>query len=99
MWISLTKSGRKILWQKGVSLMRALLAEEIPVASSCHGEGVCGKCRLRVISGIDLLKNASTLEKELIQRNQLAPDERISCLARPKDFEIQGSVEVDASYW
>lgn len=34
----------------GANLMRTLLANDIPVASSCDGEGICHKCGLVVTS-------------------------------------------------
>ncbi len=80
---------------RGSVLMEALLKAGLPVASSCRGDGVCTKCRLRVreleagaASGI------SDFERGLLDRIQADRAERISC-----QTEVLGLIEVDADYW
>lgn len=74
--------------------MKALLNHGIPVASSCHGDGVCGKCKLQIIQGAENLNSPSELEQFLREKYKLKPHERISCQTL-----VQGPVEVDATYW
>lgn len=77
------------------SLMDALLASGLPVASSCRGDGVCTKCRLRVRP---LEQNSVTppsdFERGLLRKIGADPDERISCQTK-----VLGLIEVDADYW
>ncbi len=77
------------------SLMDALLASGLPVASSCRGDGVCTKCRLYVRA---LEPNAvsppSDFERGLLKKISAEADERISCQTK-----VLGLVEVDADYW
>lgn len=80
--------------ETGANLMRALLAQGVPVASSCHGDGVCAKCRLRIAAGAENLSSRNETEAFLIERYQLSSDVRISCQA-----QIFGDVTVDATYW
>jgi len=80
----------------GQSLMQALLSLGLPVASSCRGDGVCTKCRLRVHSTAGALTRPSALEKGLLAKINAEPDERISCQAR---LEGDGVIDVDAGYW
>jgi len=78
----------------GANLMRELLSHQIPVASSCQGDGVCAKCRLRITSSSSTVNPISELEKILLAKNNLSSPWRISC-----QVEIRGDVIVDAGYW
>lgn len=92
--IKIAKSQRILEADTGQALMQALLKHDVPVASSCGGEGVCGKCRLQVVDGGKNLSAPTLLERDLQQKYNLEADERISCQAL-----ICGDVEVDATYW
>lgn len=74
--------------------MRVLLEAGIPVASSCNGEGICGKCKVRIVSGAENLSPASEDELFLMNKNRISKDHRISCQTK-----VQGDATIDASYW
>ena len=79
--------------QMGANLMRSLLGVGLPVASSCNGDGICGKCKLRVTPESSL--STPNFEEQLLkEKYALARGERISC-----QVKILGDIEVDASYW
>jgi 2Fe-2S ferredoxin len=78
----------------GENLMQALLKGGNPVASSCHGDGVCAKCRITINKGMENLSVINDTEKFLREKFQLEKNQRISC----QTF-VNGDVEVDASYW
>ena len=79
----------------GSTLMDAVLKIGLPVASSCRGDGVCTKCRLRVRSlEQDAVSPVSAFEQGLLDRIAADNDERISC-----QTEVRGRIEVDADYW
>ncbi|MGE5279513.1 MAG: ASKHA domain-containing protein [Deltaproteobacteria bacterium] len=42
---------REVVVDAGTTLLAAALSAQVPLASNCGGEGVCGKCRVRVTSG------------------------------------------------
>lgn len=93
--ISFAKKHRaEIPVEAGANLMKALLAAEVPVASSCNGDGVCAKCRLQISNGLSNLSPMNDTEKFLKEKFQLKSNQRISC----QTF-VWGDVEVDASYW
>ncbi len=75
----------------GTNLMLYLQSEGIPVASSCLGDGICGKCRMK-ISGE--LPEASALEKETLLRNKANAGDRLSC-----QIQIESDLEAETSYW
>lgn len=93
--ISFAKKHRpEIHVESGTNLMKALLAAEVPVASSCNGDGVCAKCRLQIHQGMANLSPMNDTEKFLKEKFQLKSNQRISC-----QTSVLGDVEVDASYW
>jgi ferredoxin, 2Fe-2S len=79
---------------EGTILMAALLEQKIPVASSCLGEGVCSKCRVKVVSGAENLSPETEKEKTLRARNKIPDGFRISC-----QTTLQGDVTLDTAYW
>ena len=78
----------------GANLMQALLAGGLPVASSCRGDGVCGKCRLLVEASPGAVATESDLEKSLRERHSIPAGFRVSC-----QVAILGDITVDATYW
>ena len=76
------------------NLMQSLLAAGLPVASSCNGEGVCSKCRIKIIQGPENLSAPNDTELILKEQNSLGKDLRISC-----QVEVLGDITVDAGYW
>lgn len=80
--------------EAGANLMRALLAAGVPVASSCNGAGVCGKCKIRVPLNEENLSPMSTDELFILEKNGIGKGFRISCQCL-----VQGDVTVDTSYW
>ena len=97
--IQFAKKNRKDLQiAQGEVLMKGLLAQQVPVASSCKGEGICGKCRMMIIKGTEFVSPISEVEVNLIQKNKFPTGSRISCqvtvLGGEKDI-----IEVDTGYW
>ena len=93
--ISFFKKNRKsLVVPRDVNLMKVLLKSEVPVASSCLGDGVCGKCKLSITAGSENLSAINETEKGLREKFELKPNQRISCQSR-----VQGDIELDAGYW
>jgi len=93
--ISFSKVNRASLQvDPGENLMQTLLKAGVPVASSCHGDGICAKCRLQVVKGFENLSAPNDTELFLREKFKLNKDQRISC----QSF-INGDIEIDASYW
>lgn len=74
--------------------MKSLLSAGLPVASSCQGDGICARCRVRVIEGLHNLSPINAREEILRERNRLMPEVRIAC----QTF-VRGDVVVDTDYW
>jgi len=92
--ISLIKNKPHLNVPSGTNLMQALLDANISVASSCHGDGVCCKCVITIIEGLDNLSPRTETEIELLDRNPLPPEKRVSC-----QTQITGDIKIDTGYW
>lgn len=79
---------------QGTNLRQALLDAGRAVASSCGGEGVCGKCWMKIMEGENNLSPETEDEKFLKSSNKLGPIYRISC-----QVKVLGDIKVDAPYW
>ncbi len=78
----------------GANLMRSLLGAGMPVASSCNSEGVCAKCGIRILEGMQNLSAPNVTEVFLKEKNNIRDEIRISC-----QTQVLGDIVVDASYW
>lgn len=92
--VGFLKSRPAIEVTAGANLMQALLAHEIPVASSCRGDGVCAKCRVRIVEGAKNLSPETEIEAMRRDQFDFARDERLSCQA-----EVLGNITIDTPYW
>lgn len=92
--ISFKKNHPPVDVAPGTVLMTALLEAGLPVASSCDGEGVCAKCKIIILEGAENLSAENETESFLREKNELPQNVRISC-----QTQIQGDIQVDATYW
>lgn len=72
------------------ALMWALLQNDIPVASSCRGNGACKWCKIEIISGAEYLSEKTIHEKSL----DLKENQRLAC-----QCIASGTIEINATYW
>lgn len=78
--------------KSGAPLMESLLAAGVPVASSCLGDGICGKCRVHLVG--KSMAVPTPLEIETLKRNAADANERLSC-----QIKIFDDIEVKTNYW
>lgn len=79
---------------KNKSLMALLLEAKRPVASSCNGDGICGKCRVRILDGPSNLSPQTDLEIKTKNKNKVDEFERLSC-----QTYVLGDITIDTAYW
>ena len=88
----LNKSGRVIRFEYQTGLpFFACLSDELAQAgvafSLCGGNGICGRCRVRFVSGAPLPTNS---ERQFLSAEELRLGIRLACLTKPmKDCEIE----------
>lgn len=86
--ITVQPFGKVYEYEVGETLLEILLAQKIFVDNPCNGKGVCGKCRVRILSGN--LPEPKETELKLLKEEELASGVRLSCLIKPEsDLEIE----------
>lgn len=92
MRIELPQLNKTLDVEKGENLFKALKTNGAPIASSCNGDGVCGKCVVTVDQG--QLAAPNTLELTLIEKYKLTELQRISC-----QCAVTSDLKISTSYW
>jgi len=78
----------------GATLIAAANRAGVPIGQSCGGEGACGWCKVKIISGAGNLSEPSRREAQLIREKEFAGDERAACQAK-----VFGDVCIGTDYW
>jgi ferredoxin len=78
----------------GTNLMTAIIEAGLPIGSSCGALGICAKCFVEVVKGIENLSKPNPNEIKLLKRENFEPHIRIACQTK-----IKGDVSVTTSYW
>jgi uncharacterized 2Fe-2S/4Fe-4S cluster protein (DUF4445 family) len=71
----------KVCFMPGPSLRDILNTSELRIRSACRGNGACGLCRVRLVSGP--ISPPSQVEKMHIEAANLAAGVRLACQLRP----------------
>jgi uncharacterized 2Fe-2S/4Fe-4S cluster protein (DUF4445 family) len=87
-------SGKTLQVPPGTTLLEAAREAGLPMASACGADGICGRCGVRVLTGVAALSAETGPERLVKQRNRIDPAARLACRAR-----VSGDVEVTAAYW
>ena len=81
-------SGETFEYEEGSTLLELLLAQKYFVDNPCNGKGVCGKCRVKILSGT--VDAPSATEVKLLSDAELKTGIRLSCLVKPtEDLEVE----------
>lgn len=75
----------------GSNLMNSLLEAGLPVASSCHGDGVCSMCRVKIEGDVT---PPEQYEVDALKRNKCSEGERLSC-----QISVDADITVATKYW
>jgi len=70
-------------YQPGDTLLNILLANSVYVDNACNGNGTCGKCRVKLLSGV--LPEPGDTEAKLLKQGELESGVRMSCLVYPSE--------------
>jgi ferredoxin len=61
----------------------------VPLGNSCGGIGVCNRCKVKVVEGVENLTPPTSMEVP-----RVTGDERLACQAA-----VKGNCTITASYW
>lgn len=86
--MTIRPSGKSYTYETGKSLLDILLEHKIFVDNPCNGKGICGKCRVKILSGA--LPPVQATEKGLLRQEGLDKGIRLACMVTPQeDLEIE----------
>lgn len=85
--VEVNDAARELRADDGQRLLSALEANEIYLPSACGGRGICGRCRLRVVS--------EPAEPNSVQRHHLSESELGSGMRLACQTEVTGDVSVE----
>ncbi len=71
-------SGRKLILPAGANLLQAAREAGLAVNAVCGGNGTCGSCKVKLISGD--FSAVTPKETVMRQKGSLPPNERLACL-------------------
>jgi len=74
--------------------MQALLDGGLPVASSCSGDGVCAKCKIEILEGMENLSPENETESFLRESKGIPKGQRVSC-----QVQVLGDITINTTYW
>ena len=74
-------NSESLVVKEGESLMATLLRYNQPVTNICNGQGSCGKCKVRILSGAP---EPVELEYQKLSAGELATGVRLACLVQPQ---------------
>ena len=77
------------------NLMEMLLENNIGVSNTCHGNGTCGKCKIKVVSGY---LPVTEMDRRILSEQELQQGIRLACKAKTEQevrIEIIGQPEED----
>jgi uncharacterized 2Fe-2S/4Fe-4S cluster protein (DUF4445 family) len=75
--LELQPQGRRIRLAKGTTVLEAVKEGGIPLASDCGGNGRCGRCRVKIISGEVSMPDKDELA--VLDRKQVSSTDRLAC--------------------
>ncbi|MEM2122929.1 MAG: 2Fe-2S iron-sulfur cluster-binding protein, partial [Candidatus Bathyarchaeia archaeon] len=81
-------------FRESVTVLEASRLLGIDLESICGGSGVCGKCKILVVSSGVPVPELTPAEERLLSREELGKGVRLACLLRPR-----GSLVVRVPLW
>ncbi len=77
--------GKRSCFKTGIRLFDAAKELGVEVRSECGGDGTCGKCKIIVVNGSNLLNGLTDQEKGLLTQREIGDKYRLSCQTKIKE--------------
>ncbi len=85
---------RSIRVPVGTPLIDAVRDAGLPIARSCGGEGLCGRCGVKILAGAADVATEQRDEVDAKARNRVDGDLRLACRVH-----VRADLAVAAPYW
>ena len=92
--VNFGKLGRSAEAKSDETILDVARRAGAPLGNSCGATGVCARCTVQVIAGMDNLSPPTSIESRLSEQRGFSVDERLACQA-----VVNGPCEVTTSYW
>lgn len=89
-------SGKRSCFETGIRLFDAAKELGVEVRSECGGDGTCGKCKIIIVNGSNLINVLTDREKELLSHREITSKYRLSCQTRIKEKKVSGACLITA---
>ena len=86
--VTVVQTGRKVECPEGAGLLKTLLEAGVFVDNPCNGTGVCGKCKVKVLTGT--CSPMSDTERKMLTEEEIRDGIRLSCMT-----DICGEIEIE----
>lgn len=86
--------GRSVRVPRGTTLLEATRRAGLPMAYACDLEGLCARCGLEIVEGVEALRPPSAREQRAKAQNEIPSEQRLACLVR-----LETDLAVRATYW
>jgi len=86
--------GRSVSVASGTLLIDAVRSADLPIASACRADGLCGRCGIAILADEGEVAPETPEESRAKQRNRIDPRLRLACRIR-----VCADVSVTAPYW
>lgn len=90
--VTFTPLGKEAAAKDDETLLDVARRAGVPLGNSCGGVGVCGRCKVRLVSGAENLSAPTSIEVRFSKN--FAADERMACQA-----VVTGACTVTTTYW
>ena len=87
--VTVMQTGRRLECLENANLLQTLLDAGVFVDNPCNGTGVCGKCKVRVVSG--KCSPVSETERAILTQEEITEGIRLSCMTEICCFGEDGS--------
>ena len=87
-------SEKRVCVTPGTPLLEAAQQAGLPIANGCVANGLCARCGILVLAGVDSLSYETPVESEAKRLNRIDPELRLACMTA-----VSGDVTIGATYW
>ncbi|MFM8622245.1 MAG: 2Fe-2S iron-sulfur cluster-binding protein [Holophagaceae bacterium] len=93
---AILSKGNQVLTGSG-TILDLCVNHSIPLASSCGGKSICGKCIVMIHEGQSQLSAPSQIEQVKLTQLKCPENTRLGCQIHTDD--ITGNFNISTTYW
>ncbi|MFX1590561.1 MAG: 2Fe-2S iron-sulfur cluster-binding protein, partial [Promethearchaeota archaeon] len=87
--LDLEPISRRFYFPKEKTIYHVLIDSSIQIRTLCGGVGNCGKCKLQIKKGKEILNSPSQSEIEMLNKTELTEGWRLACQTKINEAKIK----------